>query len=314
MEYRAIETRINDALEFMQRVEGATIAEAARECDVPYSRLRARVAGRQTRSGRPKNNQRLTSDQEEALNIYLRRLDQIGLCARLPFVHNAVNSILARSHTDPTTSPPKIGEHWVRRWRARNPNWFKVKQKPLDLVRAAAQDIVDIEEWFASFKATCDEEGILPSNIWNMDETGLRIGIAKHQFVLTEFPKRRITLPNAGNRESVTIIEAISAGGESIPAMLILSGKTHNASWFRNLHDGTLVGVTETGYSNDEFALRLLGMRAASPVSCDPPTMKVEVSSACAFGLNPAGTSIDEQKTCVRSFELEFTNAQRRDE
>ena len=73
--------------------------------------------------------------------------------------------------------------------------------------------------------------------------------------MLTEFPKRRITLPNAGNRESVTIIEAISAGGESIPAMLILSGKTHNASWFRNLHDGTLVGVTETGYSNDEFAL-----------------------------------------------------------
>ena len=253
MEYYAIETQISDALEFIQRVDGATIAEAARECDVPYWRLRARVASRPSRSTRPTNNLRLICDQEEALQIYMRRLDQIGLCACLPLVLNAVNSILARSHTDPTTPPPKIGQHWAQRWRICNPNWFKIEQKPLDLVPAAAQDITDIEEWFASFKATCDEEGILPCNIWSMDETGLRIGIAKHQFVLTEFPKRRITLPNAGNRESVTIVEAISAGGEFIPAMLILSGKTHNASWFKHLHDGTLVGVTEARHGCEDY-------------------------------------------------------------
>ena len=79
----------------MQRVDGAAIAEAARECNVLYWRLRARVAGRPRRSTRPTNKQRLACDQEEALQIYMRRWDRIGLCARLPFVHNAVNSILA---------------------------------------------------------------------------------------------------------------------------------------------------------------------------------------------------------------------------
>ena len=35
-EYHTIEYQIRDALEFMQRVDGAIIAEAARECDVPF--------------------------------------------------------------------------------------------------------------------------------------------------------------------------------------------------------------------------------------------------------------------------------------
>ena len=60
-----------------------------------------------------------------------------------------------------------------------------------------------------------------------MDETGFRIGIAKGQTVVTEEPNKRVYLPMAANRESLTVVEAISAASVAIPAMLVLHGKLH---------------------------------------------------------------------------------------
>ncbi|XP_044717996.1 DDE superfamily endonuclease domain-containing protein [Hirsutella rhossiliensis] len=66
-----------------------------------------------------------------------------------------------------------------------------------------------------------------------MDETGFRIG------------------------ESATAVEAISADGRYIPAFLILSGKVHLEQWYaiKELDGDTLIGVTETGFTNDQLNL-----------------------------------------------------------
>ena len=51
------------------------------------------------------------------------------------------------------------------------------------------------------------------------------------------------------------MVEAINAAGEAVPAMLVITGKLHQAAWFKGLHDDTLVGVADTGYMNDELML-----------------------------------------------------------
>ena len=88
-----------------------------------------------------------------------------------------------------------------------------------------------------------------------MDETGFRIGIGKGHYTLTEHPEQAHCLPMASNRESLTVVEAISVAGNAAPAMLVISAKTHQAAWFESLHDDTLVGVADTGYMNDELML-----------------------------------------------------------
>ncbi|KAM4058340.1 DDE superfamily endonuclease [Hirsutella rhossiliensis] len=59
------------------------------------------------------------------------------------------------------------------------------------------------------------------------------------------------------NRESATAVEAISADGRYIPAFLILSGKVHLEQWYgiKELDGDTLIGVTETGFTNDQLNL-----------------------------------------------------------
>lgn len=165
------------------------------------------------------------------------------------------------------------------------PSWKKRKQAPLEAVRAAAYDLSDIEGWFEKLHAVIQEHGITPENIWNMDDTGFRIGTSKSQYVLTEHPEKSHFLPIANNRESLTVVEAVSAGGIAIPAMLVIAAKQHQLSWFQNLHDTTLVGVADNGYLNDELMVTWI-----APLRSIPSALK-EVPSGYFYSTATAPTT-----------------------
>lgn len=55
---------------------------------------------------------------------------------------------LKRSHNDPLTPPPQVGEHWVTRFLQRHPEYHIKKQKTLDVPRALAHQPQNILNWF----------------------------------------------------------------------------------------------------------------------------------------------------------------------
>lgn len=258
-EYLEIEDRIAEAMEWKSEHPNACpITKLAEMFDVPYQRLNHRLHKRNSKSTRMQTNLKLDEVQEEALISYLKRCDKIGVPVRLNQLAISANSILKRSHSDLSTPPPRVSKMWASRWKQRHPEWHIKRTTPLESARAGAHDVEDIQWWFDKYKAICDEHGIQPPDVWNMDETGFRIGIARDQLVLTQDPDKRQFLPAPENRESVTVVEAISASGGAIAPMIIISGKTHQGSWFQHLHDNTLIGVSETGYTNDDLTLEWL--------------------------------------------------------
>jgi hypothetical protein len=61
------------------------------------------------------------------------------------------------------------------------------------------------------------------------------------------------------NRQSLTILETISAAGLSIPPFLIIQGKLHMESWYhKNLQGEESIAVSDSGYTNSELALEYL--------------------------------------------------------
>jgi hypothetical protein len=58
-----------------------------------------------------------------------------------------------------------------------------------------------------------------------------------------------------GNRDWVTTIECINASGWSIPPFIILSGKLHQASWYRDLPADWVIAVSDNGWTTDELGL-----------------------------------------------------------
>jgi hypothetical protein len=119
-------------------------------------------------------------------------------------------------------------------------------------------DEQELAVWFAEFKEVCDKYGIQHRDIYNFDETGFRIGIGKDQWIITRDPSRDSYPGSSTNRELITVCETISADGDALPPMVILSAVMHGAKWFTELPDGYLVGVSETGYSNDELSMAWL--------------------------------------------------------
>ena len=255
-ESELVEGRIQEALQCRQEYPNRSITSLAKEYHVPYHRLRARLFSTPSKIGRQPTYSRLSKAQEHALCMYIDRLDHVRLSVRRSFIENAANSILQANTPDNAPSPPPIGQHWVNRFITRH-GYSVVPQKVLDADRQAAENQEVITSWFEALHTVISTYGIIPEDIWSMDETGFRIGVGKDQLVVTR--RRRVRyfgLPT--NRESATAIEGINAGGAYLPAFLILSGKVHMSNWYqiKELEGDTVIAVTDSGYSNTELSLQ----------------------------------------------------------
>jgi hypothetical protein len=95
----------------------------------------------------------------------------------------------------------------------------------MEIMRKLAQEPEALQNWFTRLDTCIKELGIQPEDLYNMDETGCRIGVAINQYVYSR-NGRQIFIPNANNRELVTLVEAISSDGFAITPMVIVKAAT----------------------------------------------------------------------------------------
>ncbi|KAM4064001.1 Tc5 transposase DNA-binding domain-containing protein [Hirsutella rhossiliensis] len=88
------------------------------------------------------------------------------------FVTDAANHIL---HQRSGQADLAIGSRWTSRFLKRH-GYFKKLQKKLHSERQASEDLTRVNQYFQSLHKVIQEKGIPPEDIWNMDETGFRIG------------------------------------------------------------------------------------------------------------------------------------------
>ena len=132
---------------------------------------------------------------------------------------------------------------------------FQTKIETSGTDRKNTHDPADIRAHFEKFKAAREIFGIQTEDMYNYDETGFRVGIGRAHEVITRLKNRRLYVSDPDNRESVTSVETICADGTAIDPFIILPGVNHLHKAFRDLFGKTLVGVSETGYSNDDLNL-----------------------------------------------------------
>jgi hypothetical protein len=78
--------------------------------------------------------------------------------------------------------------------------------------------------------------GILDEDSYNFDETGFMMGVAGTSKVVTSSDTvSRAVAVQPGNCDWVTTIEYINASGWCLLPFVILPGKLHQASWYRDI-------------------------------------------------------------------------------
>ena len=73
-----------------------------------------------------------------------------------------------------------------------------------------------IREAYEAFRRGIAEKGVQIEDIWNMDETGFRIGCGIAHSVVTLDKSKPLRFVDPDNRDYTTSVEAISAGGRSV--------------------------------------------------------------------------------------------------
>jgi len=125
--------------------------------------------------------------------------------------------------------------------------------------RKAIHDLDDFEAHFRDFLKAIIYYGIAQADVYNMDETGFRIGCLNGRIVITHASTKAVYLADPEVRDWVTTIETISASGTTIPAMIILAGSILLEKHFdNNLDDNTLIAITSIGYSNNLMGMEYL--------------------------------------------------------
>ena len=255
--YNAVEGRIQEAIDAIRTRQNTSRRAIAKEFHVPEERLRSRLNGHPPKSAvRGLHNRALKPDQDLALRLYLQKLDEMGAQARRHMIQRTANTILRQSGPLAILQKP-LDSQWAKRWLDRQPDFYKIRRKPIAAARKNAEDMELLQAHFQRYKELCGQYGIQLADRWNFDETGFRIGMGRDDWIITMDPTRRAYLKNPENRESLSAVECINGVGQDIPPMLIISGVNILAPWFFNdLADDLFVATSESGNADDWISLQ----------------------------------------------------------
>jgi len=96
--------------------------------------------------------------------------------------------------------------------------------------------------------------------MYNMDEKGFMMGKGERCKVICRRGRKNGKVTNAGCREWVTVIEAVTASGIVLPPMLINKGEAHYKRSYAALRKGARAtfSYTKKGWTNQELRVEWL--------------------------------------------------------
>lgn len=209
--------------------EGMTIREAAEEYHIPKTTLHNRISGR---SQSPKKKGRkpvLLKSEELALAEQLAILGDYGKAMDVEELKRYVKYYLDESGRSVSLFEDNIpGTEWVRGFMKRHQNMLTKRMCQNISRRRAAVSVTIVQEYFEKLKKTMD--GVPAANIVNYDETNL-----------TDDPKGKLQIFRRGckyaervmntSKNSISIMFAITASGESLAPYVVYKGDRMQDSW-----------------------------------------------------------------------------------
>jgi hypothetical protein len=166
-----------------------------------------------------------------------------------------VNCLLADRNASP------VGTRWANNFIKRQPELKTRFFRRYDYQRAKCEDPTVIRNWFRFVQNTIGKYGIQLHDIWNFDETDFMMGMISSGMVVTGSEKLgRPKSVQPGNREWITVIQAINSEGQAIEPFIIGAGQNHLASWHEKstLPCGWVIAMSQNGWTNNELGLEWL--------------------------------------------------------
>jgi hypothetical protein len=125
-----------------------------------------------------------------------------------------------------------VGKLWVSHFLHRNPRVASVVGRKIEAQRAEAATPEQVRAFLERFEATRRRLNIPMEDVYNMDETGVALGVCTNTRVLASSSKKKAYIKSPENREWVSIIECVSATGQKLRCLIIFKGQALQTTWF----------------------------------------------------------------------------------
>jgi hypothetical protein len=200
-----------------------SIRKAAGAYKISRSTLSNRMNGIRTHAEAHVKQQTLSAAEEEILVDWAKVQGRRGV----PLTYSTLSLYASE------ISGKQIGESWPKRFLARHPD-LKIKATTsLEKCRAKALNQTAVEGFYKILDEVVREFDIKPENTWNMDEKGVQLGIGAKVAAIIDRDQAAVYSVEDGNRELVTIIEAVCANGTTLIPSVIFQGVRRNLEWGR---------------------------------------------------------------------------------
>lgn len=248
--------RVQLAVDGYQKGQFKSIRQAARLYNVSDTTVAGRLRGRLPPSTAQMANRKLTPAQERSLVQWILSMDERGMAPTIDYTRRMADLLLSER----TGSTETVGACWVRRFVERYDELTAKYSRRYDYQRAKCEDPSVIQQWFQRVAEAVEKYGIVADDIYNFDETGFQMGVARTAKVLTRSDRRgRPMVAQPGNREWVTVIEAVNCTGWALPAKIIFQGKIHQEAWYQcSIPTDWVIGVSDKGWTTDDHGLHWL--------------------------------------------------------
>lgn len=259
------ETVIQEVLDSVTSGTYRNIMQAAKAFGISPKTVYHRKNGRSSRVVAREAQQNLTIPEEEALVRWITQLTKTGYAPQhhlLRAMAEEIREQRAAGLNDASQQLviyPPLGKEWVTRFLQRHLSLSTSINKSIELARMRDVSKPIVEEWFRNLRATVEEYGITPDNMYNMDESGFSLGTTENMRVIidTEVPMQFQAQP--GRQEWITAVECICADGSSLSPMLIFKGEQLSQAWISiNIPESWKFSCNTKGWTSNAHGVEWL--------------------------------------------------------
>jgi len=233
-----------------------SLATAADRHGVPRSTLRDRLNGAQPHRYAHDGQQRLSTVQEEHLELWILRQEALGYAPTHAQVRVIASGVLARQGDH-----KPLGKKWSNRFTKRHPAIKTKLGRRTDWERINAATPDNIKSFLKLYETM---SWIPPRRRYNADEGGIMEGEGINGLVIGSSQKNPNTVPvkTINARTWTSMVECISALGAALDPLIIFKAKSIQHQWFKNdflaKHPGWHVTFSENGWTSNDITTKWL--------------------------------------------------------
>ena len=218
---------------------------------VPKSTLHDRISGRVqhgTKRGPPPY---LNPIEEQELAGHLITVAKIGYGKTRKEVKMIAESVAKEKDVLRAT---RISDGWWKSFLHRNQGLSLYRADSTAHIRMDSVNKESINQYFNLLEETMASHNIQknPNQIYNMDETGMPLSPHTPNIV-TQNGHKKVRYRTLGKKEQITIIACANAAGQAIPPMIKFEGKYLNHEWTIGEVPGTIYGMSDKGWTDQEL-------------------------------------------------------------